>query len=322
MVVFTQAGLMLHDDELGRRERALRLDLSAHGVLKDIPFSFALAADGSVGAVAFSNTTERDVVVYDMSTLDELGVLDMETERGAPVQGLALDPTGARVFVRGDFWGMYDVATGERLWGAEGPGADCCGPQEMTFSRDGEVVFGFNQGQLEARQAQTGELIFSVESGSTPGTQPSLARSGMDGVLVGTRSTISRGAAGRVEGFEQAYVFWSERDGSVVREFPQFEERAMAFTLPSGSAIACSPSGDSCASSVVVTDAMEGEAPEYSVALWSTDGELLHELPTFANGLSFSPDGEHLAIAGGPAELYRVEDGTLVAAMNYSYSDF
>ena len=316
MVVYTTAGLVRHDADLASRSAAIRLDNSM-GELKDVPFSFSMADDGKVAAVAFSNTTERDVVLYDPGSFDELITLDVQTLRSFPVQGVALDPRGERVFVRGDFWAMYDVATGERLWGAA-PEGECCGLEEPTFSADGAVLYGFEGTRLEARRAQTGDVIFSVESGSTPGKPVSLARSGSDGILVGARSMTS---GGDPEVHEQ-YVFWSEADGRVVRELPQFVDRLLVGTFPGGGHVKCAPGGDVCASGLVIPESSRTLPPQYSVAVWTSEGELLHELPVFANGLAFSPDGARLAVAGGEAALYVVHDGSLVASVSYTYADF
>jgi hypothetical protein len=317
IVVFTGAGIMVHDAELASKSGAIELDGAAGGALHGIPFSFAMSDDGTVAAVTFSNTVERDVVLYDMASLAELTALDVESD-AAPVQGVAIDPTGERVFVRGEHWGMFDVATGAQLWGSSGGEAACCGVQEPTFSRDGKVFFGFEGTRLEARHAGSGELIYAVESGSTRGAHPTLARSGVDGVLVGTRSTF---AERNGESFEQTYVFWSEADGSVVRELPQLADGNIASSFPTGGTIACSPTGDVCASALV--QGLATPELEHSIALWSAeDGSLLHELPVFANGVAFSPDGAFVAVAGGPAQLFRVEDGSMVSAFAYDYGDF
>jgi hypothetical protein len=192
IVVFTGAGIMLHDAELASSAGAIELDATPGGALHGVPFSFAMSDDGTVAAVTFAATLERDVVLYDLASLTELTTLDIESE-AAPVQGVALDPTAQRVFDRGEHWGMFDVA--------------------------------------------------------------------------------------------------------------------------------CSPAGDVCASALV--QGLATPELEYSIALWSTrDGALLHELPTFANGLAFSPDGAFVAVAGGTAQLFHVENGSRVSAVAYDYGDF
>jgi len=123
--------------------------------------------------VTFSNAKDRDVQLYDLTSGERLLALDLDPGRrstlGVPVQGVALDPSGTRMFVRAQHWGMFDVSTGERLWGDESPEGECCGLEAPIFSRDGRLLFGFHGTRLEARQALTGELFISVESGSSPG---------------------------------------------------------------------------------------------------------------------------------------------------------
>ena len=89
LVVFTSAGIMLHDAALASRVGAIELDASASGRLRDVPFSFAMSDDGRVAAVTFSNTERRDVVLYDLERLREVTALDIESSRD-PVQGVAL----------------------------------------------------------------------------------------------------------------------------------------------------------------------------------------------------------------------------------------
>jgi hypothetical protein len=328
IVVYTPAGISVHDAQLRGTQGSISLDREVGGLLKDEPFTFSLADDGQVAAVGFSNTVDRDVVIYDLATGHERSVLDLDLPSGFPVQQVALDPTGARVFVRADNWGMFDTETGERLWGAS-PDDLCCGLSAPIFSRDGQVLFGFQGTRLEARWALTGEVLFSVESGAPPGGGGVLAHSGLEGVLVGTRgdptSPESDGGPG------QEYVFWSERDGSVVKAVPQFPDRTFAPTFDGSKALACSPSGDVCASSVTLPQELRQlpgdnvpslSQPVYSVLIWKSDGTLLQELPTFASSLSFSPDGSHLAIAASEAQLYRVEDGALERSLQYTYDSY
>jgi len=329
IVVYTPAGISVHDAQLRGTAGSISLDREVGGVLKDEPFTFSLADDGQVAAVGFSNTVDRDVVIYDLATGRERSVLDLDLPSGFPVQQVTLDPTGARVFVRADNWGMFDTETGERLWGASSSD-ECCGLTAPIFSRDGQVLFGFQDTRLEARGALTGELLFSVEAGAPRGGGGGgLAHSGLEGVLVGTRSDPT--SLERDGGPGQEYVFWSERDGSVVKTVPQFPDRSFAYTFVGNNIVACSPSGDVCASSVTLRQELRqlpGDSvpslaqPVYSVLVWKSDGTLLEELPTYASALSFSPDGSHLAVAGSEAELYRVEDGALERSLQYTYDSY
>jgi outer membrane protein assembly factor BamB len=327
ILVLTPAGIMTHDADLQRREAAISLDEHVGGLLEDEALTFSVADDGRLAAVTFSNTVDRDIGIYDLTTGRLQKTLNVDASYEVPVQGAALAPDGARIFVRAQRWGMYDVETGAQLWGKDSQDPDCCGfgLRAPIFSRDGQVLFGFGETQLEARQALSGELIFSVERGSDRGASGTLAHAGTEGVLVGTR-TSSRSGLSRV-GDEQAYVFWSEQDGSVLKEFPQFPDRSFFDAFPGGSPLACSAVGDVCASAVIargeqVRDGGEQPALEHFIDLWTSDGVLLREIPAFANALAFSPDGSHLAVAGAQAELYRVSDGVRVGSFQYSYGGY
>jgi hypothetical protein len=307
LVVFTPAGFTLYDAEMKTPRKSIQLAAAAGTV--DVPVAFDLAGNGARAAIGYSNTAKKDVVVYALPAGEITATIDIDmppTANGIPVQKVAMAPSGDLVYVHAPASGMFRVADGMRLWGADWP---ITGLDPMTLSPDGNTVFGMQHADdpprevLDARNVLTGEMRFRAE---------------ITGNVWGLAATPDGAAVITVEGDPVSFVFRSAVDGTVTRSIPH-PPGFVPQTAPRGSTpFTCTSADDLCASA-----AIDPTIEKAFVLLFKPDGTLTAQLDVMgAFDLAFSPDGALLAVAGGDARVFRVADGTLVSRQSYTYGLF
>jgi len=318
LAIYTPAGIKLYDSSLANEKRSILLDADPGGLPVDVPIAFDLAADGSVAAVGYSNTETHDVAVFSMAdgtrraTID----VDMPPPPGAmfPVQGVVISAHGNLVYIQAPASGVFDVAAGTRLWGND----DAHWLRSPRFSADETTLYGASDGKLNAFDARTGEVKFSVDAG---GSLMALALSPDGAALVSVRIACSEPStipgdcsAGGMR--VQSYAIWSAADGTLLGQLPAFPGTGAVADRSRGGGLVCTAAGGGLCG----VAANNGDQP--LLLVFRLDGTLVQSIPGYVEGFSFSPDGQMVAIAGGSARVYRLDDGTLVGSRSYTYGVF
>ena len=299
---------------------------------------FSLSDDGTVAGVATSAPDDNQVELFKIPSGDSLPPVDL----GPPPTGyagygpedMALSPHGDLVYVIGPVDGMYrktgmfDTATGARLWTTDWA-------IMPIFSPDGSRlhVNGDHGQALQGLDARTG-----AQGLDTP-TTTSVERLGM---MPDANTLIALVAAGcqtpQVVSFSSvvascpmSIAFLSTADGSTLRSFPLDPTTVLYGTTPLGlPAFRCSTAAGLCAVGVMTFDQTTMLAGDVVLQVWRTDGTLAQSIKieqpqelTAPNDLAISPDGQFLAIAATEGvTIYRISDGARVRTRPYGQTAF
>jgi len=320
LVIYTPAGIKLYDPTLAIEKRSILLDADPGGELVDVPIAFDLAADGKSAAVGFSNTVAHDVEVFTMADGTRRSTIDVDMPPppagSFPVQGVAISAHGALVYVQGPASGVYDVASQTRLWGRD----DDHWLISPRFSADEATLYGIDGQRLQAFDARTGEVKMDVD---TAGTLIALALSPDGATLVSIRVVCSDGSSSMYQPCAdgsapaQDFALWSAADGTLVGELPPFPGTGAVGDRVTGGGLGCTAAGGGLCG----VKASDGD--QQLLLVFRLDGTLVRTFPGDSiSGFAFSPDGALVAVAGGSARVYRMDDGQLLHEQSYTYGLF
>lgn len=297
---------------------------------------FSLSDDGTVAAVASVGLTDNRVDLFEIPSGTrrasvELGPapplppLDPEHPRTEYLaygpEDLALSPHGDLVYVVGavgDMYGgtgMFDVASGARLWTKEWA-------IDPIFSPDGSTlhVLGNHGETLQGFDARTGVQGLGADGAVSIDR---LAMMPDAHTLIVLRATdcvpLPNGPC------PLSIAFLSVTDGSTLRSFPLPPNSGLYGTSRLGMpAFRCSTSAGLCAVGLSTFDPKTYTYDDTFVQVWRTDGTLVGTIkigpqkPDAPNDLAISPDGQFLALVqDAGVSVYRIGDGKRMGRREY-----
>ena len=286
-------------------------------VLSGLGPVFSVSDDGSVAAVA-SSVSGHQVQLFNVSSGTRGRMIDLGLSPAADSdspQGLTLSPAGDLLFVvagvggQGDMSGMFDTATGARLWTIEAAYG-----VNAVFSPDGSTVYVSsvtvgNEIGLEGLDSRTGTSRMT-----TPNDQEAFGAMPSPNTLIGVTVT-----ADPVSYLESTKInLLSTADGSLTSQISLPANTEFAGNVVKPPAFNCAPAAGLCALYVVEKDPSGNSIIANAVQIWALDGTQVQSIDNTSGDVALSSDGHYVAsVWDGDVEVHEASDGSLVKVLPY-----